>query len=398
MSAARASGDGELGRAAIDRDTEVVVIGAGPAGLAVSACLTRTGIRHLLLEREDRIAPAWRRHYDRLHLHTSRRFSGLPFFPMPRTYPRYPSREQVVRYFEEYARARRLQPLTGVAVTSVRPRGMPATPADPWRWVVESSEGTIRCRSVVVATGANGEPVVPSWPGMDGFPGTVLHSSAFRNGAPFEGEDVLVVGFGNSGGEIALDLLDHGVRPTVSVRSPVNVVPRDILGIPVLAIALPLSKIPPGVADLLIRPLLWAYYPSYRRLGLRRAERGPFRQIAEGRRIPLLDIGTVREIRRGRIEVRSGIQRVEGDTVTFVDGREARFDAVILATGYRPALPAGVDQPPSTTPEQGAPRAPGLYFCGFYVSPTGMIREVGLEAIRIAARIAGEDGRAERPR
>lgn len=382
----------------IDTKSEVVVIGAGPAGLAVSACLSRRGLSHLLLEREDRVAPAWRRHYDRLHLHTSRGFSALPYVPMPSTYPRYPSRDQVVEYFDAYVRVLGLDPRTGVEVTSIRREG-PEPPDRPDRrtfpdvhpesmpWLVESTEGPIRCRALVVATGTSGEPVIPSWPGLESFPGPVLHSSRYRNGAPFAGLDVLVVGFGNSGGEIALDLLEHGARPSVSVRSPVNIVPRDILGVPVLAIAIPLSRISPRIADLLIGPMLRAYYPSYRRLGLRKAKRGPFRQISEQHRIPLLDIGTIREIRRGGIRVERGIERFDGERATFSGGRRRSFDAVVLATGYRPTLPSGVEAAPSATDDVATPEARDLYFCGFHVSPTGMIREVGLEAERIADRI-----------
>lgn len=372
--------------------TDVVVVGAGPAGLAVSACLKRSGVGHVLLEREESVAPAWRRHYDRLHLHTSRAFSSLPHRPMPRSYPGYPSRDQVVEYLEEYARAECVAPSLGVEVRRLS--------HDPEGWAVETSDGTHRAKAVVVATGANGEPKRPRWPGMETFPGRVLHSSDYRSGRELEGQDVLVVGFGNSGGEIALDLVEHGARPAVVVRSPVNVIPRDVLGIPILAIAIPLSRLPPPLADLLVWPILKAYYPSYRRLGLTKASIGPFRQIRETSRIPLLDIGTVQEIRRGRIDILPDVVDVSGSSVAFSNGESRPFDAIVLATGYRPCLPTGASG--LAADERGGIRADGhlgngeddhvggargLFFCGFYVSPTGMLREVGVEARRIAERI-----------
>lgn len=369
-----------------DAPTDVVVIGAGPAGLAVSACLKRADVPHVLLERGESVAPAWRGHYDRLHLHTSRAFSSLPHRPIPRSYPRYPSRDQVVEYLETYARTECVAPSLGVEVRRLEHDGD--------GWVVETSEGTLRAKAVIVATGANGEPRAPSWPGLEGFPGTILHSSDYRNGRELDGQDVLVVGFGNSGGEIALDLVEHGARPAVSVRSPVNVIPRDVLGVPVLAIAIPLSRLPARLADLLIWPILRAYYPSYRRLGLRRATRGPFRQIAEDGRIPLLDIGTIREIRRGRIEVLGDVADVSGSSVRFADGASRAFDAIVFATGYGPCVPTGAPEPPVSYPtgevDDHVGGASGLYFCGYYVSPTGMLREVGLEARRIVERVRGQ--------
>lgn len=357
-------------------DSVAVVVGAGPAGLAVSACLTRAAVPHLLFEREETVGSAWQGHYDRLHLHTSRGFSSLPHRPMPRHYPRYPSRDQVIAYLQEYAEAEGLRPRLGVEVRRVSRHG--------GSWLVESSQGAVRCSALVLATGANGQPVLPGWAGLPSFPGMTMHSSDYRTGVHFSGLDVLVVGFGNSGGEIALDLLEHGARPVVSVRSPVNIVPRDVLGIPVLGIAIPLAKLPASLADLLVWPLLKAYYPSYARLGLQKASMGPFSQMKARGRVPLLDVGTVGEIRRGRIEVRSGVVEVAGSEVRFADGEERSFDAMVFATGYEPAVIPGV----ADIMAEGIPGDRcGLHLCGFYVSPTGMLREIAKEAEAITAKI-----------
>lgn len=335
-------------------------------------------MEHVLLERAHHVGPAWRRHYDRLHLHTSRGFSGLPHHPMPPHYPRYPSREQVVEYLEDYVRAMDLKPALDVTVSRVE--------RDGEEWLVQTASNSIRCSAVVMCTGVNGSPKRPTWPGMGTFPGRVLHSSEYRNGSEFRDSDVLVIGFGNSGGEIALDLVEHGARPTVSVRSAVNIIPRDILGVPVLGIAIPLSKLPPRLADFLIRPILKAYYPSYRRLGLRKARFGPFRQIRKDGRIPLLDVGTVGEIERGAIRIEGNVEEIEGATVRFDGGGSRGFDAMVLATGYEPAFPEGITWNGTSGPRTDVP---GLYFCGYYVSPTGMLREIGLEAQAIVDRIAG---------
>lgn len=271
-------------------------------------------------------------------------------------------------------------------VTSVRRAG------DGWR--VEAGGEAFDAAQVVIATGATHTPHVPSWPGEDGYRGERFHSSRYRNGAPYEGKDVLVVGFGNSACEIAIDLVEHGARPALAVRSAVNVIPRDLLGLPILAVGIVLGALPPKFADLLGRPLIGAAIGDIEALGLRRLPYGPITQIVEHGKIPLLDIGTIDHIRAGRIRVRGGIERFTSDGVVFADSGEERFDAVVLGTGYRPALDRFLEDAETLLSKRGSPHesgvevAPGLYFCGYYVSPTGMLREIGIEAQRIASAIA----------
>jgi len=188
---------------------------------------------------------------------------------------------------------------------------------------------------LVIATGLNERPLRPAWPGLERFPGEVLHSSAYRNGAPFEGRQVLVVGFGSSGGEIAVDLVEHGVRVALAVRSPVNVVPRRMLGRPVEEVATLLERLPVPVSDAIGRAVRRLRFGDMTRHGLRFAPLSPTRQVNERARIPLIDIGTVGHVRAGRITVHPGPDRFEGERAVFVDGKELPVDAVVLATGYR---------------------------------------------------------------
>lgn len=366
---------------------EALIVGAGPAGLAVGACLRREGVPFTILERDAEVGSSWRRHYDRLHLHTDKARSALPYLPFPRDWPRYPSRDQVVEYLESYARHFELAPRFGQEVTRVeRADGA---------WVVRTTTTEHRSRCVIVATGYNRRPRRPDWPGFEDFPGPVLHSREYQNGRALASRDVLVVGFGNSGAEITLDLWEHGARPAVVVRGPVNVIPRDLLGLPILSIAIPLSRLPPRLADALSRPAVRMALGDLGEIGLRRPGRGPFTDIAARDRIPVIDVGTIDLIRRGAARVRPGVERFEGDEVIFVDGTRERYDAVILATGNQPALDDFLVGAGAALDERGVPRAsgvatpvPGLYFCGFYVSPTGMLRDIALEARRIARRIA----------
>ncbi len=356
-------------------ETDTVIVGAGPAGLATAACLRKRGLRYVVLEKAQHVGEAWRRHYDRLHLHTAKALSALPFLPFPADAPKYPSRAQVVEYLDRYTAHFGIEPRFDEQVSRVQRDGA--------HWLTRSSGGEFRSRNVVIATGNAREPVRPSWPGLAEFGGTVLHSAEYRNAAPFAGKRVLVVGFGNSGGEIALDLCENGARTAICVRSPVNVVPREFLGLPIGAWGLFLDKLPLGLADAVAGAVSRITLGRLEPLGLRRKAEGTLSQIRRESRIPVLDIGTIARIRRGEIEVLPGIESFARGVVRFVSGVERPFDAVVLATGYRRA----------TEFVQG--EGPGLYWCGFRVVPTGVLREIAREAQAIAAQIAtGASARA----
>lgn len=367
-------------------ETETLVVGASAAGLAVAACLRQRGRSFILIEQSDRVAAAWRRHYDRLHLHTSRDLSGLPGLPMPRDYPRYPSRDQVVAYLEQYAAHFGLEPAFNQRLTR-------AERVDG-HWHATTEDRRYMCANLVLATGYTRRPNLPEWPGRAEFARPVIHSSEYRNGRPFAGQDVLVVGFGNSGGEIAVDLFEHGARPSISVRSPVNVVGRETLGIPSLTWNLFLSRLPGNLGDWVAAPLVRVSVGDLTRYGLRKSKIGPIQQIKTQGQVPLIDVGTVKLLKRGLLTVYPGIERFTAEGVVFTDGRAAAFDAVVLATGYRPDLNEFIPDTHEFISRDGVPAAsgqelaPGLYVCGFYISRTGMLREIGIEAKQIAAAIA----------
>jgi cation diffusion facilitator CzcD-associated flavoprotein CzcO len=365
-------------------ESDTVIVGASAAGLATAACLRRAGVSFVLLEQGPQIAGAWRNHYERLHLHTNKGLSGLPHFGFAREVPRYPARAQVIEYLEAYAAQFGLAPRYGQRVISVRREGE--------SWLTRSEDTAYRSRHVVVATGYTRVPHRPAWPGLETFAGQVLHSSEYRNGQPWSGLRVLVVGFGNSGGEIAIDLCEHGARASIAVRGPVNVVPRDFMGLPILAWGIALSVLPLRLADAIGTLVSRVSFGRLDRLGLRKLPYGPMTQIGRHGRIPLLDVGTIDRIRRGEIEVVPGIESFTPGGVRFEDGVERAIDAVVMATGYRPALAAFLESDGvlggDGVPPSGVETLPGLYFCGFHVAPTGMLREIAQEAVRIARSIA----------
>jgi cation diffusion facilitator CzcD-associated flavoprotein CzcO len=341
------------------------------------------GLNVTVLEKASTVGSVWRRHYDRLHLHTDRGHSGLPGMAMPHSYPAYPSREQVVDYLESYAAQFRIQPVFDTTVLNIARDGS--------RWMVNTNKTAVSAPVVVIATGWADFPYRPIWPGSEQFRGHLLHSSDYRNTTPYTGQRVLVVGFGNSGGEIALDLANAGIDTTLAVRGPVQILPRDLLGLPILTWAIAQKSLPARAVDFINAPVIRLAIGPIDRLGLKRAAKGPRRMIEEDGRIPLLDIGTLAKIRDGSIKIRGGIDRFTTDGVVFSDQVAEKYDAVILATGFRPDLRTLLPLANGVLNPEGKPivtgqttKEPGLYFCGHAPSPTGQLREIGLEAVRIS--------------
>lgn len=362
----------------------ILIIGAGPAGLAVAASLKQQGKSALILEQADQVGSAWRGHYDRLHLHTDKAHSALPGSPWPASAPRYPSRQQVVDYLTAYTETWDLQIQVGQRVTRANRLGK--------TWVVQCDDRQWRSDVLVVAAGYNRIAHLPQWPGQGSYEGTVVHSANYVNGKAHRHERVLVVGLGNSGGEIAIDLHEHGAKVSMAIRSAVNVIPKEIFGIPFLTFGISQRWLPPKLADALNAPMTRLLLGDLQALGLKKPVQGPITQIREQGRVPFIDTGTIGLMRAGHIAVRPGIQQFTRTGVVFTDGRNEDFDAVVLATGYRTGLRNWLDVADDVLSPEGVPccsgqpvaAEPGLYFCGYHVSATGMLREIALEAARIA--------------
>ncbi|HEY9290246.1 MAG TPA: NAD(P)/FAD-dependent oxidoreductase [Microlunatus sp.] len=366
---------------------ETLVVGASAAGLATAACLQRAGQDVEMLEATDVVGSAWRGHYDRLHLHTPKSASALPGLEMPAGWARYPARDQVVSYLERYRDHHRLAPHYGQRVQGLERRD--------GAWVATTADRQWSAPTVVVATGFTRRPVLPSWPGIEAFRGEILHSSAYRNGQPWRGGRVLVVGFGNSACEQAMDLVECGAEAHLSVRSPVNAIPRDLFGmVPILRLGAALQHLPTRAADALAWPLVRLTVGDIRRIGLDKLPYGPMTQIARNRRIPLLDSGTLNHIRAGHITLHGAVSRFTPEGVVFADGTTLDVAAVVLGTGYRPALEDFLPDWTTVCDAAGIPRQsgrptdlPGLFFCGYQVSPAGMLHDIAQEARHLAARL-----------
>jgi len=363
-----------------------LIVGAGPAGLATAACLAQRGVHALVLEAGPSLANSWRHHYDRLHLHTVKQQSQLPGLPFAKDLPRYPSRADMVAYLEAYAARFGVEPRTGEGVRRIS--------ASEGGFAVESARAAYRARAVVIAAGLNRVANPERLPGQERFRGTLVHSAAYRNGDAFAGQRVLVVGAGNTGAEIALDLAERGAKPTIALRTPVNVVPRDFLGMPTQLTSIRMRWAPLKLADAIGRLVSRLAFGNLARHGFARPELGPLSAIKLRRRIPLIDVGTIAAIKRGEIAVRPAVERFTETGAVFADGGAAEFDAVVLATGYRPelrdflAVPGVLDDDGYPRDWAGGGACPNLFFVGYTQPATGLLREIAIEAQAVAAAIA----------
>ncbi|MFD9427633.1 MULTISPECIES: NAD(P)/FAD-dependent oxidoreductase [unclassified Streptomyces] len=369
----------------------VYVIGGGPGGLAAAAALRARGVRTVVLEKSENVGASWRRHYDRLHLHTTRRRSALPGLAMPRRFGRWVSRDDVVRYLEKYVEHHELEVVTGVEVSRID------RTADGTGWQLTATGGRVLTgRAVVVATGYNHTPRTPDWPGRDTFTGELAHASEYRNPAPYAGKDVLVVGIGNTGAEIAVDLVEGGAsRVRIAVRTVPHIVRRSTAGWPAQSTGILVRRLPVRLVDRAGRLMSRIAVPDLTAQGLPRPDTGLYSRVREGA-IPVQDVGLINAVKKGRVAPVATVESFDQDTVILTDGTRITPDAVIAATGYRQALEDLVGHldvldargRPVTHGGRAPKQAPGLYFTGFTNPISGMLREMALDAEKIAKKVA----------
>jgi putative flavoprotein involved in K+ transport len=358
----------------------IIIVGAGPGGLAVAAILNRQGMSCAVLERAGSVGAAWQGRYDSLRLHTVRWLSGLPGARIPRRYGRWVARDGLVAYLADYAGRFGVAPEFGVEVTRID--------REDGNWRVQTSAGPRPARAVIVATGYSRTPHLPDWPGRDEFPGLLVHSADYREPSGFRGRHVLVVGAGNSAAEIAVDLVGAGARVDLSVRTSPNIVRRDVLGVPSQLAGIALKRAPQRVMDPLAALLRRLTVPDLAPYGLPAPAGDGFTQFLRTRTVPILDHGFARAVQAGQISVVAAVDRFDDAQVRLTDGSTVRPDAVICATGYRPDLEPLVGHL-GVLDDRGMPRIhgaselphlPGLHFVGVNIELAGLLREIGLEA------------------
>lgn len=339
------------------RPLDVVVIGGGQAGLALGWHLQQHGLDFLILDEQTRPGGNWRNYYDSLQLFSPAEYSGLPGLPFPADPKSYPLRDEVVKYLEMYAAEFRLPYQGGTRVVDVAQKGK--------LFEIRCDTGaTFTTHAVVVASGGFSRPFTPNIPGLEGFSGTCLHSSAYRTPEPFAGQRVVVVGAANSAVQIAYELAGVA-QVSLATREKIRFFPQRILGL-----------------------------EFHTWLKLTRLEHT--RWLSD-QRTPVLDSGKYRHaLNTGRFQRRAMFQQVLPEGVVWSDASTTQIDALIFATGFQPnldfltALPI-TDHGGRVLQRNGvASQVPGVYFVGLprqrnFASAT--LRGVGADAGYLMPRL-----------
>ena len=310
--------------------------------------------------------------------------SSLPGYLMERRYGDFPTREDWAAYLARYAEHFELDIRYGTEVTRVE--------RSEDGWTLSTSAGELSARAVVIATGMDHTPLIPDWPGAESFTGRLIHSADFQNPAPFRGQEVVVVGAGNSATEIAVHLAKGGARKTMlSVRTPPLLLPPRFLGISITAWAIPGIPLPDRLLDASSKLASRLSVGDLSAYGLPPSPRGISAQRRTGYVAPI-DRGFSDSVREGEIEIVKAVERFDGGSVVLDGGGGVEPDAVIAATGYRTNLRPIVghlgvlqdDERPLAAGGAALPQAPRLHFIGYHYSLVPTLPHLGTEARGIA--------------
>jgi putative flavoprotein involved in K+ transport len=367
---------------------DVVVVGAGPSGLAVARELKRRhGIRTLVIDRAAAPVISWRTRYDNFRLNTNGFLSHLPGQRIPLKAGRWPTKEDMVRYFDSYVQRQNIALELGCEVNRVDRAES--------GWQLDTSSGEIAAPAVVLATGNYGRPAIPPWPGLSHFSGELIHSAEFRNAWPFQGRDVLVVGAGNSAADIAVQLANDGARRIwLAVRTPPHLVHRAMGPIPSDVFLEVFARVPASTVDPVIgrlNRLMWGDLSEY---GFFQPPLGLKASVEQRGRIQTLADELIKCVRAGRVEVVGAVEAVESDQVLLAGDTAVAPEVIIAATGFGRDLD-GVVGHLDVLDEEGNPRGgfishvtDGLFAIGYGIPPRGPLRAIRLHAAPLADEIA----------
>lgn len=364
------------------------MVGAGPAGLAVARELgQRHSISALVVDKADAPAVSWRNRYDNFRLNTNGFMSHLPGQRIPLRTGRWPSKEDMVGYFDSYVRRQAITLALGCEVERIDRSG--------GCWRADTSRGELTAPAIVLATGRYRTPAIPPWPGRERFTGELMHSADFRNAWPFRGRDVLVVGAGNSAADIAVQLADNGAgKIWLAVRTPPHLVRRAIGPIPSDVFLELFARVPARLVDPVIARLNHLLLGDLSRYGFDRPPLGLKATVETRGRIPTVADELARAVRAGRIDVVAAVTAFDADRVVLADGTGVRPDAIIAATGFDADLD-GLIGHLGVLDHNGDPRGGfasdlggGMFAIGHGIPPNGPLRAIRLAATPLAGQIA----------
>jgi putative flavoprotein involved in K+ transport len=303
---------------------DVLVIGAGPAGINSAYALEQAGISYKVIDRADIVGYTWANLYPSLSLNTSRFYSHMPDKPFPISYGIYASGRQYHEYLLAYVAERDFNIELGVDVYRVAPQGN--------RWRVETSAGDFLYKAVISATGIWNNPVMPSIAGMDDFGGTLMHAHDYRDPEQLRDRRVLVVGNGPSGVDISVAAGDVARSAHVAIRNGVILRRRYPLGLPRHGWLLLGERLPNDWCKQLLGFVSKVGYGDLDDIGLGEPPAGSGGMTGyRGREL-------IDAVRAGKLTPLSAPVAFDAQGATFADGSYQRFDTVVMATGYKPVL------------------------------------------------------------
>jgi cation diffusion facilitator CzcD-associated flavoprotein CzcO len=315
---------------------QVIVIGAGPAGLATAYYLKQANIPFTVLERAANVGETWRNLYPSLRLNTTRWYSYLPGKTFPWHYPIFPTGKQYHQYLVDYAAEFDLNRHIQFGVTVER-----LSRTDDGAWRVESTAGVETVPVVVSATGRYGAPKMPDIPGLETFEGTALHGHDYHGPEPFAGKRVMVVGNGPTGVDLAPELgREPGMPPVLlSMRTGVMLRPRYLYGLPKHAWSILGDWLPDAIGKPLVGHMTDIKFENLDAVGIRTPTPEEESTAAGTRGAEL-----IHAVQAGEVVCVPGPRRFFGRCVELDDGSVHEIDAVILATGYQPVLYQYLDE------------------------------------------------------
>ncbi|KAK2390470.1 putative indole-3-pyruvate monooxygenase YUCCA10 [Trifolium repens] len=366
----------------------VVIVGAGPAGLATSACLNKFSIPNIVLEKDDCHASLWRkRAYDRIKLHLAKEFCNLPHMPFSSDLPKFVPRVDFLRYLDEYVINFKISIRYNQYVNDA------SFDVKSGKWRVIVKDNTLNVDEIyvadhlVVATGENCDPYIPMINGLENFEGDYLHCNKYLNGRSWYDKNVLVVGSGNSGMEIAYDLSTWGANTSMVIRSPVHYFTKEMVYVGMSL----LKYISINKVDKLMVSMSKLKYGDMSKYGLVRPKEGPFASKVSGGRTPTIDVGCIKKIKKGKVKVYPAIASIKkGKIIEFEDGKSDEFDVIVFATGYKTNVQKWLKDYKELFNENGMPKpcypnhwkgGNGIYCAGF--SKNGL-KGIAYDAQKIA--------------
>lgn len=364
---------------------ELLIIGAGPAGISLAARLSSYGIQFDWIEKSNTIAPLWHNNYDRLKLNTVKRYSNLPFLEMPVEYPKYVSSKQLVAYLEDYCNKFKIKPQFNSVAKLITPKDN--------GYQVDINNESCWYKKVVLCGGLNNEFNEVKIKNQALYTGEIIHCRQYKNGSKYAGCNVLVIGMGNTGAEIALDLYEHGAKPFISIKEGVNIVPRDFLGRSIQESAILLNFLPDRVNYFISKIAQRLFIGDLSKYGIPTPKLAPGEALKLLRRTPVLDTGTVAKIKEGKILIINQVAEFTEHGILTIDDRHLNFEAVIMATGYKTGLRKLM---PDLIPymnrndyldEFKIPPFPNLYFLGYLNALEGAFYRINIDSGIVAEDI-----------